>query len=319
MTIALRYPQPVRTAFQAALTLSAAVIATVLFAALFSAKAIAQDSQEYMSMEGKVVLITGSTDGMGREVAQRIGDLGAHVIVHGRNETRGNEVVEAINAGPGTAEFFRADLGNLRDVRALAAHVMQTHNELHLLINNAGIGSAFNDGQRAVSEDGYEMVFQVNYLSHYLLTDLLLPSLRAGAPSRIVNVASGAQTPIDFDDVMLENDFEGRRAYAQSKLAQVLHTYHWAPKLESDNITFTTLHPATMMDTTMVAMSGRPSMSTVDEGATALMNLAVGKAMEGKTGLYFNGLDQTRANAQAYDAEARQRLDTLSRELVGLD
>ncbi len=315
MNISIRQTGPVL----AALLLFTGAAMGVLFAVAFSTSVLAQDSQAYMSMEGKVVLITGSTDGMGREVAQRIGDLGAHVIVHGRNEARGNEVVDAINSGAGTAEFIRADLGNLRDVRAMAAHVMQTHNELHLLINNAGIGSGFNDGQRTESDDGYEMVFQVNYLSHYLLTDLLLPSLRAGAPSRIVNVASGAQTPIDFDDVMLENDFDGRRAYAQSKLAQVLHTYHWAPKLEGDNITFTTLHPATMMDTTMVAMSGRPAQSSVDEGATALMNLAVGKAMEGKTGLYFNGLDQTRANAQAYDANARERLDALSRELVGLD
>jgi len=315
MNTTIRQTNPVR----ATVSLLGLLFTAVLFATAFSVKVIAQDAQEYMSMEGKVVLITGSTDGMGREVAQRIGDLGAHVIIHGRNEERGNEVVEAINSGAGTAEFIRADLANLRDVRAMAAHVMHNHNELHLLINNAGIGSGFNDGQRAESDDGYEMVFQVNYLSHYLLTDLLLPSLRAGAPSRIVNVASGAQTPIDFDDVMLENDFDGRRSYAQSKLAQVLHTYHWAPKLESDNITFTTLHPATMMDTTMVAMSGRPAQTSVDEGATALMNLAVGKATEGKTGLYFNGLDQTRANAQAYDADARERLDALSRELVGLD
>lgn len=279
----------------------------------------AQDaSDEHPSMAGKNVLITGSTDGMGREVALRIGSLGAHVIVHGRNVERGNEVVDAINSGPGTAEFFRADFADLSNVRDLAAHVLQQHNELHLLINNAGIGSAFNDGQRMLSEDGYEMVFQVNYLAHYLLTELLEPALQAAAPSRIVNVASGAQTPLDFDDLMLESDFDGRRAYAQSKLAQVLHTFQKAEELEGSGVTFTTLHPATMMDTTMVEMSGRPAQSTVDEGARALMQLAVSPELEGRTGLYFSGKDERRANDQAYDREARERLDSISRDLTGL-
>lgn len=275
-------------------------------------------AQEYPSMAGKTVLITGSTDGMGREVATRLGALGAHVIVHGRNAARGGEVVAEINAGPGTAEFYQADLGNLDEVRDLAARVILNHQQLHLLINNAGLGSGFADGQRTLSADGYEMIFQVNYLAHYLLTELLLPTIKASAPARIVNVASGAQTPVNFDDVMLENNFEGRTAYAQSKLAQILHTFHVAEQLEGTGVTFTTLHPATMMDTTMVAMSGRPAMSTVDEGATALMNLAVSPELEGQTALYFNGLNETRANAQAYDRAAREQLDRLSRELVGL-
>jgi NAD(P)-dependent dehydrogenase (short-subunit alcohol dehydrogenase family) len=294
----------------------------VALAAMFSlvmvAQSIAQTEQDYMSMDGKTVLITGSTDGMGREVAMRLGALGAHVIVHGRSAARGAEVVAEINAGPGTAEFYQADLANLDEVRELAARVVLNHQQLHLLINNAGIGSGFADGRRTVSTDGYEMIFQVNYLAHYLLTDLLLPVIKASAPARIVNVASGAQAPINFEDIMLEQAFEGRTAYAQSKLAQILHTFHIAEQLEGTGVTFTTLHPATMMDTTMVAMSGRPAMSTVDEGATALMNLAASPAMEGRTGLYFNGLNETRASDQAYDRAARVRLDRMSRELAGL-
>jgi NAD(P)-dependent dehydrogenase (short-subunit alcohol dehydrogenase family) len=269
-------------------------------------------------MAGKTVLITGSTDGMGREVATRLGELGAHVIVHGRNQARGDEVVAEINAGPGTAEFYQADLGNLDQVRDLAARVILNHQQLHLLINNAGLGSGFADGQRTLSADGHEMIFQVNYLAHYLLTDLLLPTIKASAPARIVNVASGAQSPINFEDVMLENSFDGRTAYAQSKLAQILHTFHVAEQLEGTGVTFTTLHPATMMDTTMVAMSGRPAMTTVDEGATALMNLAVSAELEGRSGIYFNGLNEARAHEQAYDRAARERLDRLSRRLVGL-
>ncbi|MDT8427198.1 MAG: SDR family NAD(P)-dependent oxidoreductase [Pseudomonadales bacterium] len=273
-------------------------------------------AQEGPSMAGKTVLVTGSTDGMGREVAQRLGTLGAHVLVHGRNAVRGAEVVDIINAGPGSAQFYQADLGSLQQVRDLAAAVMRDHQQLHLLINNAGIASGFNNGQKGLSEDGYEMIFQVNYLSHYLLTDLLLPLLKRSAPARIVNVASGAQRPINFEEVFNPTDFDASAAYAHSKLAQILHTFHKAEELEGSGVTFNTLHPATMMDTTMVRQMGTPR-TTVDEGATALMNLAVGVSLEGRSGLYFNGLRESRANAQAYDRAARAELDALARRLTG--
>ena len=292
----------------------------LLFASLGMVSQVsAQSQQEYPSMAGKTVLITGSTDGMGREVAIRIGALGAHVIVHGRNEQRGMEVVDAINASAGSAEFQAADFGNLDNVRDLADRVKAQHEQLHLLINNAGIGWGFADGQRTESEDGYEMIFQINYLAHYLLTDLLLPVIRDSAPARIINVASGAQTPVNFDDIHLEQDFSGYTAYAQSKLAQVLHTFHLDDDLAGDGITFNTLHPATMMDTTMVEEIGSPAQSTIDEGASALMYLAVSPEMEGRSGMYFNGTEPVRANEQAYDAEARARLDRMSREMTGLD
>lgn len=274
-------------------------------------------AQETLPMTGKTVLVTGSTDGMGREVAQRLGALGAHVLVHGRNAERGAEVVKAINAGPGSAQFYRADFGSLQEVRDLAAAVLRDHKQLHLLINNAGIASGFNSGQKALSKDGYEMIFQVNYLSHYLLTERLLPLLKSSAPARIVNVASGAQRPIDFVDVVNPANFNASAAYAHSKLAQILHTFHKSEELEGSGVTFNTLHPATMMDTNMVRQTGTPR-TTVDEGATALMNLAVGKALEGRSGLYFNGLRESRANAQAYDRAARIELDALARRLTGL-
>ncbi|MEX2354010.1 MAG: SDR family NAD(P)-dependent oxidoreductase [Gammaproteobacteria bacterium] len=269
-------------------------------------------------MAGKTVLITGSTDGLGREVALRLGAMGAQVLVHGRNRVRGEEVVKAIQDSGGSARFYQADFASLDNVRKLAQAVIQDHPRLDVLINNAGIGSGFAGGNRQVSEDGYEMIFQVNYLSHYLLTDLLLPLLKASAPARIINVASGAQRPVDFDDVMLEDSFTGRNAYGQSKLAQILHTFHISEMLEGTDVTFNTLHPASMMDTTMVAQMDRPARTTVDEGARALMNLVVSRELEGRSGLYFRGLDEDTADDQAYDPEARERLDSLSRRLVGL-
>jgi hypothetical protein len=159
------------------------------------------------------VLVTGSTDGLGREVALRVAATGAHVIVHGRNRERGLEVVGEIErAGAGSASFHAADLASLAEVRALGETVLREHDRLDVLVNNAGIW--LNDGERRLSEDGYELHFAVNYLSGFLLTRLLLPRLLESAPSRVVNVASAAQTPLDFDDVMLER---GGRAYAQSK------------------------------------------------------------------------------------------------------
>jgi len=293
-------------------------LALLLAMSLFIPLAGIAQPQSTAPLQGKVALVTGSTDGLGREVAVRLGELGAHVIVHGRNEQRASEVTALINQGPGSAEYQLADLGRLDEVRALAERVLADHDQLHLLINNAGIGSGFAGGQRTLSDDGHEMIFQVNYLSHYLLTDMLLPAVRAAAPARIINVASGAQRPVDFDDPMMEEGFSGSAAYGQSKLAQILHSNHLAPQLIADDITINSLHPATMMDTTLVAQLDAPARTTVDEGATAVMNLATSPDLEGRTGLYFNGLMESQANAQAYDEAALRRLDALSRELTGL-
>jgi len=290
----------------------------VLGAPVLTSQPAGEAAGEPVSMTGKTILITGSTDGLGREVALRLGKLGAYVLVHGRNETRGAEVVDTINESGGSAEFYHADFASLDNVRALATAIMRDHPRLDVLINNAGIGPGYAGGNRQTSDDGHEMIFQVNYLAHYLLTELLLPTLRASTPARIINVASGAQRPVNFDDVMLEQNFSASTAYAQSKLAQVLHTFHLARMLDGTGVTFNTLHPATMMDTTMVSQMNSPARTTVDEGATALMDLVVSPKMEGRTGLYFNGLHEARANAQAYDERARERLDALSRVLTGL-
>ena len=200
--------------------------------------------------------MTGSTSGLGRELALRLGARGHHVIVHGRNEERGAEVVDAINAeGSGSARFYRADLASFADVRRFAETLLDDYGRLDLLINNAGFGSA--PDERLVTEDGHEYRFQVNYLSTFLLTHMLMPRLLDSAPARIVNVSSGAQTPIDFDDVMIEKDFSGRRAYAQSKLAQVMFTLDLADDLEGTGIVVGSLHPATYMPTGMVQPAGR--------------------------------------------------------------
>src|SRR5579872_2304816 len=163
--------------------------------------------------DGKTALVTGSTDGVGREAAQRLGAAGWRVLVHGRDRERGQEVVAAIKKAGGEAEFIAADLAELAQVRRLADAVQNTTQRLDLLLNNAGIGSGGPQGARQESADGYELRFAVNYLSGFLLTHLLLPLIKRSAPARIVNVSSLGQQAIDFADVMLTRDYSGMRAY----------------------------------------------------------------------------------------------------------
>src|SRR4051812_15948065 len=272
-----------------------------------------------MQLDGKTILITGSTDGVGRRVAERLGAAGARGLIHGRNGARGEEGVAAIRAkGNAHARFYPADLASLADVRRLADEVRRDHECIHVLINNAGIGSGGSGGKRQVSADGHELRFAVNYLAGFLLTTLLLPTMRASAPARIVNVASAGQQAIDFDDVMLARGYSGGRAYTQSKLAQVMFTFDLAQTLTDSGVTANCLHPATYMDTTMVRQAGTTPISRVDEGADAIMKLAVSPDVEGVTGQYFNRQQPARAEGQAYDEKARARLRELSLRLTEL-
>jgi NAD(P)-dependent dehydrogenase (short-subunit alcohol dehydrogenase family) len=264
-------------------------------------------------MDGEIVLVTGSTDGLGREVALRLAARGAHVIVHGRNEERGAQVVAEIAAdGRGSARFYAADLASFDQVRALAERVLADYDRLDVLVNNAGI---WLEGPRQESADGHELHFQVNYLSGFLLTRLLLPRLTESAPARIVNVASGAQTPIDFDDPMLERGYSDGRAYGQSKLAQVMFTVDLARELEGSGVSAYALHPATFMDTNMVMSRGMAPRSSVTDGAEAVVHLVTTEGLD--SGQYFNGQAPTRASAPAYDEAARARLRSLSEALTG--
>jgi NAD(P)-dependent dehydrogenase (short-subunit alcohol dehydrogenase family) len=272
-----------------------------------------------MNLTGRTILITGSTDGVGRHVALALGSAGAKVLLHGRDRARGEAVRDAIRkSGNDPAVFYPADLAALAEVRALATAVRRDHDRLDALINNAGIGSASGGRVRRVSADGHELRFAVNYLAGFLLTRLLLPLLTASAPARIVNVASAGQSVIDFDDVMLTRRYDGGKAYTQSKLAQVMLTFDLARELAGSGVTVNCLHPATYMDTTMVRESGVTPMSSVEEGAAAIIKLAASPEVEGRTGLYLDRQRESQAHPQAYDAAARARLRALSFELTGL-
>jgi NAD(P)-dependent dehydrogenase (short-subunit alcohol dehydrogenase family) len=256
------------------------------------------------------VLVTGATDGLGRALATRLASEGATVIAHARSEERGRETLADLLDGPGDVRLVVGDLASLKAVRALAD---QVPDRLDVLVNNAGIGFA---SARQESQDGYELCFAVNYLAGFVLASLLRDRLIASAPARIVNVASAGQQAIDFDDVMLERGYDGARAYRQSKLAQIMHAFDLAEELAGSGVTATALHPATFMDTKMVTDAGRAPASTVQDGLEATWRLVADPSVEGVSGAYFNGTREVRADAQAYDLDARRRLRELSERLV---
>jgi NAD(P)-dependent dehydrogenase (short-subunit alcohol dehydrogenase family) len=272
-----------------------------------------------MNMTGKTVLITGSTDGVGRYVAARLAAEGAKVLIHGRDARRAEALIDEIKqSGREPPAFYQADLASLAEARRLADAVTADHKWLDVFISNAGIGSQNGGALRQESADGYELRFAVNYLAGFLLAYRLLPLIKAAAPSRIVNVASLGQRPIDFDDVMITKNYSGSRAYAQSKLSQIMFTIDLADELKGSGVTVNALHPATYMNTTMVRAGGITPISTVEQGGAAILHLVSGDDVAGKSGLFFNGMNEAKAHPQAYDAAARKRLRALSLELTGL-
>ena len=268
------------------------------------------------NVDEAVILVTGATDGLGKRVARDLALKGATVLLHGRDSERGEAAVREIREETSNDKlhYYLADLSSLEQVRRLADEVRADHDRLDVLVNNAGVLTR----QRTVTEDDYELTFAVNYLAPFLLTRLLLPLLCQSVPARIVNVASGAQSPVDFDDPMLERGYDGLRAYAQSKLALVMFTFDLAEELEGTSVTANSLHPASLMDTKMVLETCGSASSSVQEGADATVRLAASPKMQGITGKYFDEQREARADKQAYNEEARARLRRLSEELTGL-
>jgi NAD(P)-dependent dehydrogenase (short-subunit alcohol dehydrogenase family) len=274
-------------------------------------------------IDQQTALVTGATDGMGKALAGELAARGATVLVHGRNEARLETVVREIRQSTGNERVrpYRADFSGLHEVRKLAGEVERDTQRLDLLINNAAIRLGRPGGGRQESVDGYELTLAVNYLAPFLLTNLLSTLLQRSAPARIVNVASAGQLPIDFDDVMLDRHYDGVRAYRQSKLALVMFTFELADRLRADGerpVTVNALHPATFMNTKMSYEAGIQPASSIEDGVDATMRLAVSPEVDGVTGRYFDGMTESRAGDQAYDAGARQRLWRLSGTLVGL-
>jgi NAD(P)-dependent dehydrogenase (short-subunit alcohol dehydrogenase family) len=267
-----------------------------------------------------VALVTGATDGLGRALAERLAVLGMTVHIHGRSAEKLERAREEIVAESGNdrVSIHRADLASLTEVRALADEIGAL-DALHLLINNAGIGSGLPDSpDREESRDGIELRFAVNYLAGFVLTERLLPLLERSAPARIVMVASLGQAALDFDDPLLERSlYEGRRAYAQSKLAQITYANDLAARLLASGITVNSLHPATFMPTKIVLDERGTSVDPLDRGVESTVRVAIDPELDTVTGHFFDRGQETRAEAQAYDPTAQRQLRDLSEKLAG--
>ena len=266
-------------------------------------------------------LVTGSTDGIGKRTALDLARMGARVLVHGRSRSKGEAAIAEVQTATGSdrPKYYNADLSSLDEVRQLASYVARDHPRLDVLVNNAGVGSGGKGGRREVSADGYELRFAVNYLAPFLLTHLLLPTLRRSAPSRVVNVSSLGQRPLDLSDLMLQRHYDGWDAYAQSKLALVMLTLDLAERRKAAGVTVNAVPPGSLLDTKMVRESFGRGWGDVQEGADAVVHLATSPTLEGVTGRFFDQERETRANRQAYDRGVRAELRRLSYRLTGLD
>jgi NAD(P)-dependent dehydrogenase (short-subunit alcohol dehydrogenase family) len=266
--------------------------------------------------EGQMVaLITGSTSGLGEAVARELAERGVHVILHGRSIERGEALLAEIEAAGGSARFYPADFALMSNVQQFAEQIKRDYDRLDLLVNNAGL-SARGTEEAQITEDGNELLLQVNYLSHFLLTHELLPLLAASAPARIIHTASAAQAPMDFDDPNMDNNYSSGRAYGQSKLAQITYSNALAKRIDGSDVTTVSFHPGTFMPTRMVLGAGIEPQEELEVGVNAMMNLITSDDIE--NGAYFNRQEQIKAHDQAYDEEAQRKLWQLSERLVGI-
>ncbi|HEY4558691.1 MAG TPA: SDR family NAD(P)-dependent oxidoreductase [Enteractinococcus sp.] len=270
-----------------------------------------------MNTSDRVILLTGATSGLGRAVAQTLAARGGRLILHGRNPARLEELLKEFAKTEAQIDVVQADLSDLQQVEQLAKEVAELTDHLDVLVHNAGVGKGATDA-RELSADGYELRLAVNHLAPFALTQRLLPLLEIGAPSRIVNVASGTQQPIDFSDPHLEHGYSGNRAYGQSKFAMVTAGFALAKILLADVVTVNSLHPATLMPTRMVKEGYGYTVDDLQTGVDAVVNLVENPALDGTTGQYFSIQQPAAAHREAYDVETQRRLWELSEELTGV-
>ncbi len=279
-------------------------------------------------MQGKVVLVTGATNGIGKITAQELANKGASVVIVGRSAEKTLATASEIRQKSGNpdVEGLVADLSSLEQVRRLADEFKKKHTRLDVLVNNAG--AIFS--RRQVTADGFEMTFAFNHLAYFLLTNLLLDLLTASAPARIVNVSSAAHLngPLDFDDLQtIHYSFGGYRAYGHSKLANIMFTYELARRLEGTRVTANALHPGTVntgfgknnggvMNLAMKAFA--MFQIPPEQGAQTSIYLASSPEVEGVSGQYFVDCKPARSSASSYDEAAQKRLWEISEQMTGL-
>jgi len=278
-------------------------------------------------MGEKVCLITGATSGIGKATVMGLANMGASVVMVGRDRGRGEAALAEIKEKNANAsvDLMLADLSSQEDIRRLADEFKEAYPQLDVLINNAGVIRS----KRITTADGLETTFAVNHLAPYLLTNLLLDVLKASAPSRIVNVASGEQRngTIDFDDLQAEKGYKTAKAYSQSKLATVLFTYELARRLEGTGVSANCLHPGVVGTNLGSGVTGAlgftvraltPLMKSPEKGAETSVYLASSPEVEGSSGGYFVKKAEARSSEASHDQRIARRLWEVSADLTNL-
>ena len=269
-------------------------------------------------MKNKIVLITGSTDGIGKETALQLAQRGATVIVHGRSVERCQAACDDIRRATGNSnvDFVVADLSSQRQVRRMAAEIQERTDGLQVLINNAGVILL----TRQVTEDGLEATFAVNHLAPFLLTHLLLDRLRQSAPARIINVSSTVHydAQIKVDNLQSEKNYNGINAYKLSKLGNVLFTFELADRLEGSDVTANCLHPGVVATKLLDTGWGWSTGLTSAQGAALSVYLATSPEVAQVTGKYFESTSAGGASPKANDVKLRRQLWDISAQLTGL-
>lgn len=278
-------------------------------------------------MSGKVCMVTGANSGIGRATAEKLAAMGADLLIVCRDPGRGERASSEIRKKTGgSVELYIADYASLDSVRSLAAEFEKKHDSLQVLVNNAGLAKV----RRSVTVDGFETTWQVNYLAHFLLTNLLLGALRKGAPSRIVNVSSVSHYggTIEFDDLQMKRNYGVMKAYSQSKLALVLFTYELSRRLRGTGVTANCLHPGAVATNIWGSAMGPVSplgkltklfMMSPGKGAETSVYLASSPEVEAVTGKYFDDRREKRSSAVSHDEGLAAKLWETSAKMVGLD
>jgi retinol dehydrogenase 14 len=266
------------------------------------------------SIKNKIILITGSTDGIGKQTAFDLADMGAKVIIHGRDETKAKFVAYEIKESTGnpSVDYFIADFSSLQEVKNLAVQLHSKYDKLDVLINNAGVYM----NKREFSKDGFEMTFAVNHLAHFLLTHLLMDMIEKSENGRILNVASMAHAhEIDFDNLQGEKFFDGYTAYSYSKLCNILFTYQLARQLENKGLTVTCLHPG-VIRTKLLRTGWGMGGGSLASGSKTSVFLASSPEMEKATGKYFANKQEVASARISYDQVMQDKLWQLSERMV---
>lgn len=274
-------------------------------------------------MEGKIILITGATSGLGKATAIELARQGATLVFTTRDDAKGTATKEEITQLTGNAniEVLHCDLASLASVRTFVSEFKEKYDHLHVLINNAGTW----DFKRRESADGIENIFAVNFLAPFLMTNLLLDLLQANAPARIINITSGFHSgTIQFDDIEFKQKFSGFKAYAQSKLALILFTRLLAKKLEGTGVVVNCVHPG-MNKTDLGRDAGRffrwmfqHMGQDPQQGAETAVYLASDPATEAVTSEYFVKKQAKKSSKTSYDMALAQKLWEVAAKYVGL-